>query len=198
MTLYGGLSALGALIGAGGTAAIFFTLGIGWIALAVAAGVVLLGYILAAATTNASPKFSEFWRGLLIGFNAGSNGFLVYWLLEMFAPMGVAIGVGAGLGVINFLCSIPKLTQSEFWQGVTGWFNWVFPMSWPIVAFGMLFLILSFILALVTGFKVPYLALQKGRVDWPTGTFFVKSGLFANLNAWDTAFNMVKVVARMV
>ena len=54
----------------------------------------------------------------------------------------------------------------------------------------MLFVLFSLFLALLTGFQVNYLKLQDIKVDWATGTFFIKGGLISNLNVWDTAFNM--------
>ena len=82
------------------------------------------------------------------------------------------------------------ISQSEIYQGVIGWANWLMPMSWLIVGLGILFLIVSGLLHLVTIGRVPYLKIEKGDVDWKTGTFFIKGGLIANLNHLDTAFNM--------
>ncbi len=67
--------------------------------------------------------------------------------------------------------------------------NWLLPMSWLIVGLGLLFYIVSGLLHLVTGGRVPCLRLLESGVDWKTGTFFVKGGLVANLNYTD-AFNM--------
>ncbi len=181
---------VGAFVGAGLLVPVFFTLGVGWISLAIAAGIPLLGYILAAATLSAATGFSEFLRGMLIGFNAAANGFVSFWLLHMFAPLEAAIPVACVLGLINFLCSVPFFSQGEFYQGLVGWFTWLMPMSWPIVALGTVFLVFSLLLSAVTAWQVAYLAIKGLRVDWKTGTLFVKGGLVANLNTWDTAFNM--------
>src|SRR6185503_4764568 len=48
----------------------------------------------------------------------------------------------------------------------------------------------SAFLTIITGGKVEYLRVQALRMDWKTGTTFVRGGLIANLNYLDTAFNM--------
>lgn len=190
MKLNVGAAFAGTLVGMGGTVPLWYFLGIGWISLAIAAGAVLLFYILAATTVSAATGFSEFMRGMLIGFNGGANGFIALTLVLLFAPLVVAIPVAAFLALLALLCSISGLSQGEGYQGLIGWLNWFMPMSWLIIALGFVFFFFSLLLAIFTGFKVDYLKLRKGKVDWATGTFFVKGGLVANLNAWDTAFNM--------
>jgi len=37
------------------------------------------------------------------------------------------------------LCLFAPVSQNEFFQGVIGCLNWIMPMSWPIVAIGLLF-----------------------------------------------------------
>jgi hypothetical protein len=76
------------------------------------------------------------------------------------------------------------------YQGVVGWANWLLPMSWLIVALGLAFLLLSALGFAVTGGQVEYLAISRLFVDWSTGTLFVRGGWIANLNVYDTAFNM--------
>jgi hypothetical protein len=129
-------------------------------------------------------------RGGLIGMNAALNFYLaaaVFGALFGHAPGYV---IGAVLGIVNLLAVFEPISQSEFYQGIIGWLNWLLPMSWPIVGLGLLFYGISFLLHAVTAGKVEYLQVQDVGMDWKTGTFFVKGGLIANLNYLDTAFNM--------
>jgi len=191
MSLKTGFATLGALFPAAAMTATYFALG-GWKPLAIIAAVVgvlgLISYILAAAT--ASTSFGEFMRGWLVGLNAALNATLGFAIVSLFAGTEVALTMGAALGVLNLLCVFAPISQSEFFQGVIGYLNWLMPMSWLIVAIGFLFYLFSLLLHLVTAGKVPYLKIQGLDVDWKTGTLFIKGGLIANLNYLDTAFNM--------
>jgi hypothetical protein len=187
-----GFTALGALLPAAGIAVSYFASGAGWNVLGVLAGVAgalgLVSYIVASVAAETS--FGEFMRGWLIGLNAALNAALGFAIASTFAGTGGGIVVGATLGVLGLLCVFAPLSQNEFFQGVIGWLNWITPMSWPIVALGLLFTLISFLLWGVTGGKVEYLRVQELGMDWKTGTFFMKGGLIANLNYLDTAFNM--------
>jgi len=178
----------GALAGVAGVVGLYFGLGIGWLGLAIVIGVTLVSYILVHHT--ATTGFGEFMRGWLIGFNAGLNGFLgavVYALL--LGPAGVAVGVL--LGVLNFLAVFPVISQGEVFQGFLGWLCLLQPMSYLIAGLGVVFYLTNLILhpvALITGTK--FLRVLGLRVDWKTGTFFQRGGLFSNLNPVHTAYNM--------
>ena len=190
MKLHSFIALAGGFLGVGASMPVMFVTQMSWISLGIVIGVGVVGYIFAAVSAARSPKFAEVCRGFLIGFNSGINGFLIFSILSAFLPLGVGVSAGMALGALNFLCVLEWLTQSSFYQGVMGWVNWVLPMSWPIVGVGILFFLFSLLLSCLTGFQVRYLRLQGGKVDWPTGTFFIKGGLVANLNVWDTAFNM--------
>ena len=186
------LAALGAVAPFVAIAVLYFVLGAEWGALgvivAVCAGLCLLSYIVAAV--SAVTSLGEFMRGWLIGLNAALNavfGFAVgTWIGG--TPLGAVFA--AVLAVINLLCVIAPVTQNGFYQGVLGYWNWLMPMSWLIVALGFAFYVVSFVLHLVTAGKVNYLRIQDVGADWKTGTFFIRGGLIANLNYLDTAFNM--------
>ena len=193
MELKTGWTFLGSLLGLGGAAGLYFGLGVGWIALGVVAGVVLIGYIVAAvaaAPRDRTTGFGEFMRGLLIGFNAGLNGFLAFFIVAALAGQPAGLGVGIGLGVFQYLSVFGPISQNGFYQGMLGWLTWFMPMSWPIVGFGFTFLLFSAFLWAITGGQVRYLRVESLRVEWKTGTIFIKGGLVANLNTLDTAFNM--------
>jgi hypothetical protein len=192
MTLKTGFATLGALLPLAGIAGAYFGLGAGWNVLAVVAGVAgalgLVSYIVAAVAAETS--FGEFMRGWLIGLNAALNAALGFAIASLFAGTAGGIIVGISLAVVNLLCVFAPISQNGFFQGVIGWLNWLMPMSWPIVALGLVFYLVSFLLHAVTAGKVEYLRVQALGMDWKTGTFFMKGGLVANLNYLDTAFNM--------
>jgi hypothetical protein len=192
MTLKTGFATLGALFPAVGIGAIYFALGVGWNLVGVLAAVVgalgLLSYVLAAV--SAATSFGEFMRGWLIGLNAALNVALGFAVASRFAGTTGGAVAAAVLGVLNLLCVIAPISQSEVFQGLIGYLNWLMPMSWLIVAVGFLFYLLSLLLHLATAGKVAYLKIQDVDADWTTGTLFIKGGLVANLNYLDTAFNM--------
>lgn len=193
MNLKTGVAFVGSLIGLGGAAGVYFGIGANWVALGVIVGVGVIGYIVgavAAAPTSRSTEFGEFMRGLLVGFNAGANGFIAFVIVNMIGGLGAGLGVGIALGLVNYLCVFGPVSQSQVFQGFAGWLTLLMPMSWPIAALGLAFLLLSVLLTLVTFAQVGYLRVRSLKVDWKTGTVFLKGGLIANLNYLDTAFNM--------
>ena len=189
MDLKSGIALIGALVAGAGIVGLFAAISLGWILLGVAVGVGVVSYIVAAVGASSRTEitsFGEFMRGWLVGVNAALNAVILFGIIG-----GVAGGiVGAVVGVVNVLAVFEPISQSEAYQGVIGWINWIMPMSWLIVGLGILFSIVSALLHLVTAGRVPYLKIEKFDVDWKTGTFFIKGGLIANLNHLDTAFNM--------
>jgi MFS family permease len=189
MDLKSGIALVGALVAGLAIIGLFALVGLGWILLGVAVGVGVASYIVAAvgaSSRTSITSFGEFMRGWLIGLNAALNAVILFGIIG-----GVAGGiVGAVVGIVNVLAVFEPISQSEIYQGVIGWINWIMPMSWLIVGLGILFSIVSAMLHLVTAGRVPYLKIEKLDVDWKTGTFFIKGGLIANLNHLDTAFNM--------
>ncbi len=192
MQLKSVLALIGALIAVAVVTVMYFTLGIHWVTLIIILSTVIVGYILAAigASFTSAEGFSEFIRGLLIGWNSTANGFLLLALIGLFAPVAVAAIVGVVLGLFTFLSIVKPISQNEVYQGFLGYLNWFLPMSWLIVGLGFVFYFISFLLHAVTIGKVNYLKIQGLAADWKTGTFFIKGGLISNLNPIDTAFNM--------
>lgn len=181
-------SVVGAIVGVivGVIAAVLivaaFACGIGFGLLAIAGliGIVTAGYALASANRNNG--FGEFMRGFLIGMNAGLN--------AAFLTMLGAGGLGIAIGVLIFLGSFDSIASSDVYQGFLGWGNWLMPMSWLIVALGLVFFVLNVLGWIFTAGQVDALRIEKVRVDWKTGTIFMKGGWISNLNAYKTAFNM--------
>jgi len=178
----------GTLAGAGGIAGLYFGLGVDWLPLAIVAGVIVLGYILARLT--AQTRFGDFMRGCLIGINAGLNGFLGVTLYSaLLGPAGWVLGIT--LGVLDFLTVFPAVSRSEVFQGVLGWMCVLMPMSYLVAGIGLLFFLVNLILHPIgLAAKVQKLRIRAMRVDWKTGTFFQRGGWISNLNPIDTAFNM--------
>ena len=152
------------------------------------AACVLVSYIVAAITA-ASP-FGEFMRGWLVGLNAALNMLLGYAVFSYLLGTTAGLIFAGAIGVLNLLCVVAPVSQNSVYQGLIGYLNWFLPMSWPIIALGALFYVISFVLHLVWGRTVEYLKVQDIGADWSTGTLFMKGGLVANLNYLDTAFNM--------
>jgi hypothetical protein len=176
--LKSGVAFIGGLIGAAAAVVVALFLSLfNWIVIVSILGAILLFYILAAIGKTSG--FGEFMRGMLIGINSGLNAMLLFAIVKAISDSTpAAIAVGATLGLITFLSVFEPVSQFGFYQGVVGWFNWLLPMSWLICALGLLFFLFNLI------------GIKGGAIDWKTGTFFAKGGWIANLNAWDTAFNM--------
>ena len=189
MDLKSGYALVGALIAGAAVLGLFAGVGLSWPLVVVAIVAGLVGYIVGAAaarSTTSITAFGEFMRGWLIGMNAAFNAVIWFGLVGG----GVGAGIGAVVGIFAFLSVFAPISQSEAYQAILGWLNWLMPMSWVIVGLGLLFLLVSALLYLVTIGKVAYLKIDKADADWKTGTFFIKGGLISNLNPIDTAFNM--------
>ena len=97
MTLCAPTTIVGSVLGLAAPLLMFFLWQFSWISALVMAGVVVIGYIVAAATTRVA-ALSEFFRGLLIGVNTGLNVYLLYVIVGLFAPLPATIAVAVGLG----------------------------------------------------------------------------------------------------
>lgn len=193
MHLKSWIAFIGALVAIGIVTATWFTIGPGWIAAAIAGGIIVLSYVIAAVASRSRSSitaFGEFMRGWLVGLNAGLNTVIAFIVLDVVAGPVPAMIVGLVLGLLVLLTVFRPVSQSEVYQGMLGYLNWLMPMSWLIVGLGFLFYVLSLLLHGVTLGRVRYLQIQGFAADWKTGTFFMRGGLIANLNPIDTAFNM--------
>jgi len=185
-----GIATIGAVIAAGLIAGLYFLIGIGWLGLAIVAGVVLLSYILANVTAGSG--FGEFMRGWLVGMNAGLNGFLGLLVYRFLFGADVGLIIAIVVSLFNFLAVLAPVSQNGVYQGLLGWFNWFMPMSWLIAGLGLLFFVTNVLTYLIFHliFRIEYVRILDLDADWKTGTFFMHGGLISNLNPIDTAFNM--------
>lgn len=187
---------IGAGIGAGATVTAGLLIGTALPALGVAAGVIgaliIAAYIVASFTVGSS--FGEVVRGFLIGINAGLNFVLVTLLLGAIVGSTTnpaVLGIAIGLGVANLLAVIGPISRNGVYQFIIGYLNWFLPMSWLIVALGLIFFLLNALGALCVGLPgVGFFKIQQLAFDWSTGTMFTKGGFISNLNPIDTAYNM--------
>jgi hypothetical protein len=183
---------LGALAGGVGGVALGFGItkgfganfGLGLLALAGLIVVCVVLYFVARTQTNPESRAGEFMPGVLLGVNTGVNGVL---LGTIFGPVAVIICVLPALAVIE------PVARSDIYQGFLGWGNWLMPMSWPIIALGLLFVIASAIGALINlAIHSNFLKIEKLKLQAKTGTTFLLGGLAGNgnLNPKSTGYNM--------
>ena len=170
---------------------VFWIFGISWVSASIVAGLSILLYILGAIGSSGTPgSFEEFCRGACIGLNASCNGFIGFIVCGLIIGNPVTIVFGSVCALITVFSVFGPISQSEFFQGIAGWLTWFLPMSWLIVGVGFLFFVLSILGAIFTAWQVNFLSIKGIKVDWKTGTLFVKGGWIANLNFRHTAFNM--------
>jgi hypothetical protein len=184
---------LGALAGGVGGVALGFGItkgfganfGFGLLALAGLIVVCVVLYFVARTQQDPESRAGEFMPGVLLGVNTGVNGVI---LGALFGPIVAVI-----ICVLPALAVIEPVARSDIYQGFLGWGNLVLPMSWPIVALGLLFLIASAIGALINlGVKSNFLKIEHLTLHGTTGTVFQVGGLAgnANLSPGSTGYNM--------
>jgi hypothetical protein len=174
---------LGALAGGVGGVALGFGItkgfranfGLGLLALGGLIVVCVVLYFVARTQTNPESRAGEFMPGVLLGVNTGVNGVI---LGALFGPVVAVI-----ICVLPALAVIEPVARSDIYQGFLGWGNWLMPMSWPIIALGLLFLIASAIGALVNlAVHSNFLKIEKLKLQAKTGTIFLRGGLAGNGN----------------
>jgi hypothetical protein len=161
------------------------------ITLGIIGGLMILSYIIATVSVKSDSGnesgLTGFFRGFQIALNSAANAGLIWWLLGSVLSNELATGIALGVGGLTLLACIAPVSQSGFYQGVLGYLNWLLPMSWPIIALGFVFLLISVLLCWIPS---QYFRFQDAGMDPKTCTFFVKGGLFGSLNPNDTAYNM--------
>jgi|tagenome__1003787_1003787.scaffolds.fasta_scaffold20868372_3 hypothetical protein len=183
---------LGALAGAVGGVALGFGITKGFgsgflLGLLALLGLIVLSvvlYLVARTQTTPGKPAGEFMPGLLLGVNTAVNGVL---LATIFGPVAIVICVIPALAVIE------PVARSDIYQAFLGWGNVLLPMSWPIVGLGLLFLLVSGILALINlAIHSSFLKIEKLKLSAKTGTAFLVGGLAGNgnLSSGSTGYNM--------
>ena len=163
---------------AGGVAGVALGYGIGkafesgalWVALAAAGLIVVSSSCMSLRDAqDRGIDAGEFMPGLLLGFNTGINGALIQAIV---GPIGIIVCV------VPVLAVIAPLARTSVYQFLLGWFNLVMPMSWVVIALGLLFVLASGLLALVNLiFKSEFLKIEKltwipaqARRTWSVGS----------------------------
>jgi RHS repeat-associated protein len=168
-----------------------FASGIGLGLLAVAGLIALMTVSYAVAANNQGSALGEFFRGFMIGLNAGMNATF----LAMMGPVGAFLG--GFLGTMIFLGSIDEVAGLDAYQGIMGWSNWFMPMSWLVVGIGAIMWVLNGLGHLflweipnLWGGGVASFRITGFKMDWSTGMLATKGGWVSNANPIQTAYNM--------
>jgi len=168
-----------------------FASGIGFGVLAVAGLIALVTVSYVVAHKNQGNGMGEFFRGFMIGLNAGLNGAF----LAMMGPVGVVLG--GIVGTMIFLSAFDTIAHNEIYQGVLGWSNWLMPMSWLVLALGAAMWVLNglghfffWTIPELWGGGVQAFRITGFNMDWSTGMLATQGGWVSNLNPIDTAYNM--------
>jgi RHS repeat-associated protein len=168
-----------------------FASGIGLGLLAVAGLIALMTVSYAVAANNQGSALGEFFRGFMIGLNAGMNATF----LAMMGPVGAFLG--GFLGTMIFLGSIDEVAGLDAYQGIIGWSNWFMPMSWLVVGVGAIMWVLNGLghlllweLPNLWGGGVSAFRITGFKMDWSTGMLATKGGWVSNANPIQTAYNM--------
>jgi RHS repeat-associated protein len=166
-----------------------FATGIGFGLLAVVGliGLVTVSYVV--AHDNQGSGIGEFFRGFMIGLNAGLNA-------AFLTMMGGGV-LGGVVGTLIFLSAFDTIANNEVYQGILGWSNWLMPMSWLVLGLGAVMWVLNGLGHLIFwsipqlwGGGVQFFRITGFKMDWSTGMLATKGGWVANLNTIDTAYNM--------
>jgi hypothetical protein len=168
-----------------------FASGIGFGLLAVAGLIALVTVCYLVAHNNQGTALGEFFRGFMIGLNAGLNATF----LTMMGPVGAFLG--GFLGTMLFLGAFDSVAALPAYQGIIGWGNWLMPMSWAVMGLGAAMWILNGLGHLIFwsipnlwGGGIQFFRIDGFQMDWSTGMLATKGGWLANLNTIDTAYNM--------
>lgn len=168
-----------------------FATGIGFGLLIVAGIIALITVSYVVANANQGNAWGEFFRGFMIGINAGMSATF----LAMMGPVGVFLG--GFVGTVIFLSSVDSIAGNDVYQSILGWSNWISPMSWLVTGLGLVMWILNGLGHLILweipnlwGGGIGFFRITGFRMDWSTGMLATRGGWASNLNPIDTAFNM--------
>lgn len=168
-----------------------FATGIGFGLLAVVGLIALVSVSYVVAHNNQGSGIGEFFRGFMIGLNAGLNGAF----LAMMGPVGALLG--GVVGTMIFLSAFDSIANNEVYQGILGWSNWLMPMSWLVLGLGAVMWVLNGLGHLIFwsipqlwGGGVQFFRITGLKMDWSTGMLATRGGWIANANPIDTAYNM--------
>jgi len=178
---------VGVVIAVAVVAAFASGIGFGVLALIGVIGLLTVSYVV--AHNNQGNGLGEFFRGFMIGLNAGMNA-------AFLTMMGFGVA-GILVGVVVFMASIDSVANNEVYQGILGWSNWLMPMSWLVLGLGAVMWVLNGLGHLIFwsipslwGGGIQFFRITGFRMDWSTGMLATRGGFVSNLNSIDTAYNM--------
>jgi hypothetical protein len=188
-TLWRGLGALvGGAVGVLGGIGIRSALESGFLpalaALAVLVVVEVILYMGARANQDPASAGGEVLPGGLLGVTTGINVVLITAIAGIVPAIVICL--------IPMLAIVEPIARSDVYQAFVGWANWLLPMSWPIVALGLVLMLVSLLGGLIGLAGAEFFKVSKFFLDWKTGTFFLQGGIAgnANLNPNSTGYNM--------
>lgn len=142
------------------------------------------GYLLASKLHH--QEWGEFVRGAIIGLNAGANAMIIGMLLSNW-------WIAFGIGIIALLSSSYYVSRSRYYHSSMGWLNWLLPMSWPVNAIGLVWMLINLLFALmVAPLGVPAWKIRLG-FEPKTCTITVYGGCLRPFPGF-TACNMGNIV----
>lgn len=107
-----------------------------------------------------------FARGFMIGLTAVFNASLIGLL-----PSPVAAFISWWAFALVSLAAAPPVSRNRVFQGFLGWSAWLFPVSYPATAVGLLLFVLNALPALAG------LGMTAFRIDWTTGALETAGGI---------------------
>lgn len=121
----------------------------------------------AAPVLIASPPGELFARGFMVGMTAALN-----WSLLALLPPPLNLFLSAWAFVVISLAAAGPVALNRVYQGFLGWSAWLFPVSYPATAVGLLLFLLNAIPAAAAGG-----GLRVFRIDWTTGVLETAGGI---------------------
>jgi len=177
-------SVVGALVGVAAAIGLVSLALSGGTPLAIFLGVYLFTLSYVIASEEQGPRLGEFFRGFMIGLNAG----LTAAIISPFNPI-----IGVYLGVAIFLSSIDRVVRNDIYQGVLGWSSWLMPLNWVVVVLGLIIFLFNIAWFLFTAGTHDPGKINSISMDWKTGTIIMEGGLIRSTGP-STGFNMGKFI----
>ncbi|RMG21889.1 MAG: hypothetical protein D6730_17520 [Bacteroidetes bacterium] len=142
-----------------------------------------VGVLYALASRFQQQARGEWFRGGMVGLNAGLNGLLIEAILRQWVP-------AVGLSLLVALGASLYVSRSSLYHRFIGWANWLLPMSWLINALGLIFVGINLALAPLGYCSERFRALRVYlRFEPHTCTFIMTGGAIRALPAFK-GFNM--------
>ena len=196
MRLLGAVSGLTAALALGLVLALVAIPTTTWAGIGTVLGIsiVLVSPFYLIATKNRNSNGGELFKGMMAGLNGGLNAVVLtaifmpepakslgvfFQAFEKFArgPGMIVLIVGAWIALLHVLAMFQTLSGWAPFQALLGWSSWLMPMSWIVTGLGLLFVLVNFILAGVTGNQVEVFKIKSLDFHAKTCTLLMEGGL---------------------